>query len=88
MRVVQLTVTPDADGVLRFAIPAGQGAAGPFEVAVVLTAVPTANGAHPAMTPEELGWPPGYFENVVGSIEDDTFCRPPQPQFGPPVSLE
>lgn len=25
------------------------------------------------------GWPPGYFEQVVGSITDETFERPPQP---------
>jgi hypothetical protein len=24
------------------------------------------------------GWPPGYFEQVVGSITDETFQRPPQ----------
>ena len=87
MRVVRLTVTPDADGVLRFAIPAGEGDTSGVEVAVVM-ASPTTNGARPAKTPEELGWPPGFFENVVGSIEDDTFCRPPQLEFGPPVSLE
>jgi hypothetical protein len=88
MRVVQLTVTPDADGVLRFAIPAGPGVTGPVEAAVVLTPAPTANGTHPAKTPEELGWPPGYFENVVGSIDDETFMRHPQPEYPPPVSLE
>lgn len=87
MRVVQLTVTPDADGVLRIAIPAGD-AAGGFEAVVVLTPVPAANGKHASPSPDDRGWPPGYFENVVGSIEDDTFCRPPQPQLGPPVSLE
>ena len=86
MRVVQLTVTPDADGVLRFAIPAGPGVTGPVEAAVVITA--TVNGTAPAKTPEERGWPPGFFENVVGSIEDEAFCRPPQPPYPPPVSLE
>ncbi len=29
-------------------------------------------------TPEELGWPPGYFENVYGSLRDVEFKRPPQ----------
>lgn len=57
MRVVQLTVKPDADGVLRFAIPAGAAPPGGYDVAVVLTptAVPTANGVHAGKTPEELG---------------------------------
>lgn len=25
-------------------------------------------------------WPPGYFENVCGSIQDETFVRHPQPE--------
>lgn len=87
MRVVQLTVVPDADGLLRFAIPA-DGPAGRFEVAVVLTPVPATNGTSAKRTPEELGWPPGYLETVVGAIEDDRFERPPQLALGPPVSLE
>jgi hypothetical protein len=87
MRVVQLTVTPDADGVLRFAIPAGDGQTSRFEVAVVLTPVPTANGAHPAKTPAELGYPPGW-EKVYGSIQDDTFRVYPPPPLRPVEPLE
>jgi hypothetical protein len=88
MRVVRLTVVPDADGMLRFAIPAENSEVGGVEVVAMLTPPPAVNAVHDAKTPEERGWPPGYFENVVGSIEDDTFCRPPQLEFGPPVSLE
>ncbi|MBN9518240.1 hypothetical protein J0H58_06930 [bacterium] len=77
MRVVQLTVVPDADGVLRFAIPAGAGE-GRFEVAVVLTPVPAANGVH---APKGLGWPPGYFEKTAGSIPDLTFERGDQGEY-------
>ena len=39
-------------------------------------------------TPEERGWPPGYFENTFGSITDETFVRPPQGDLPPPVELE
>ena len=43
---------------------------------------PTANDALPApKTPEELGWPPGFFENVIGSIDDPAFKRYPQGEF-------
>ena len=34
-----------------------------------------------ARTPEELGWPPGYFETVPGSIPDLDFKRHPQGEY-------
>lgn len=74
MRVVQITAKPDADGVLRLSIPVGP-AAGEFEVAVVLTPRPAAADPARPKTPEELGWPPGYFEQTAGSITDPTFER-------------
>jgi hypothetical protein len=82
MRIVQLTVVSDADGLLRFAIPA-DGPAGRFEVAVVLTPIPTTNGTAAKRTPEELGWPPGYFERTAGSIPDETFQVHPSPPLRP-----
>lgn len=87
MRVVQLTVAPDADGVLRFAIPAGAGAAARFEVAVVLTPLPAANGVHAPKTPQAAGYPPGW-ERVYGSIQDDTFVAPPDLPLTPVEPLE
>jgi hypothetical protein len=29
-------------------------------------------------SPEELGWPPGYFESTYGSLRDVAMERPPQ----------
>ncbi len=75
MRVIQLSAKAGADGRLHLNIPAEAGME--FEVAVVLTA----NGAARKPTPEELGWPPGYFENVFGSIDDPAFKRYPQGEF-------
>ena len=34
-----------------------------------------------AKTPEEMGWPPGYFETVPGSISDSEFKRHPQGEY-------
>ena len=39
-------------------------------------------------TPDELGWPPGYFENVIGSIDDPAFKRYPLGEFEVRESLE
>ena len=41
-----------------------------------------------AKTPEELGWPPGFFENVIGSIDDPAFKRYPQGEFEKRESLD
>jgi hypothetical protein len=35
-----------------------------------------------ARAEQKADWPPGYFENVIGSIDDDTFERPPQDDYG------
>jgi hypothetical protein len=80
MRVIQMSAKADPDGVIRLTIPVGM-AGGEFEIAVVVSAKPTANGTVNTVkpkTPEELGWPPGYFENVIGSIDDETFVAPPR----------
>jgi hypothetical protein len=63
------------------------GAAGEYVVQVVVVPKP---GASAAKTPEELGWPPGYFENVIGSGDDPAFVAPPRPPTEPlpPPDLE
>ena len=92
MRVIQVSAKADADGVIRLSIPVG-GGGGEYDLAVVLNPKPTAttpppNGTGRQPTPEELGWPPGYFENVIGSIDDDTFMIHPQPPLpAPPERL-
>ncbi len=32
-------------------------------------------------------WPPGYLD-LFGSVEDETFVRPPQGELPPPAELE
>lgn len=80
MRVIHLSATAGPDGVLRLSVPVG--AAGEFEVAVVVAPKP------PAKTPEELGWPPGYFEHVIGSVTDETFVAPPRESVKPVPALD
>ena len=88
MRVIQLSAKAGPDGVLHLDIPVG-AAGDEFEVAVVVQAKPSANGARQP-TPEELGWPPGFFDSVMGSIDDDTFQAPPRrpPESAEPLDLE
>jgi hypothetical protein len=67
-------------GMLSLRIPLGQPEA-EFEVLVVLQ--PRAA----ATTPEERGWPPAYFENTYGSIDDETFLRPLQGELPKPAEF-
>ncbi len=80
MRVIQVTATAASDGVIRLNIPVGTSGS-EYELAVVVSPrpAPTPADSTRPKTPEELGWPPGYFENVIGSIDDETFMIHPQP---------
>jgi putative addiction module CopG family antidote len=39
-------------------------------------------------TPEELGWPPGFFEQTAGCLQDDPLVRYPQGEYELRESLE
>jgi hypothetical protein len=45
---------------------------------VTITVEPAEAAPADKKTPEELGWPKGYFESVFGSISDESFVRPSQ----------
>ena len=40
-----------------------------------------------AKKPGGIVLPPGYFD-LIGSIDDETFVRPPQGELPPPVEIE
>ena len=66
MRVISTRGKTGADGVLHLSIPLGTPDA-EFEAVV-----------HLQQRMADGGWPPGYFESVVGSITDETFFGPDQ----------
>ena len=72
------------DGILRLQIPVGVKDA---DLRVTINfQLPDLNGA--AKSPEELGWPPGFFEATYGCLKDDPIERPPQyydQEVPPPV---
>ncbi|MEN2383759.1 MAG: type II toxin-antitoxin system ParD family antitoxin [Gloeotrichia echinulata IR180] len=41
-----------------------------------------------AKTPEELGWPAGFFEQTAGCLQDDPLVRYPQGEYEVRESLE
>jgi hypothetical protein len=69
------------DGVLSLRIPLGKPEA-EYEVLVVVQPRTAAPG------PDERGWPPEYFEKTFGSIDDETFVRPPQGELPRPVEFD
>jgi len=80
MRTIRVSQRTEADGVLSLRIPLGKPEA-EFDVVVVVQtkeAVPVV---------EDRGWPPGYFD-LAGSIDDETFVRPPQGDLPKPVDVD
>ena len=84
MQTVRVLEKTGADGVLHLRIPVGRPEA-EFEAVVVLQPKPAAAAVS---TPEERGWPPGYFEATAGSITDETFMRQPQGKLPKPINLD
>ena len=72
------------DGTLHLSVPL---LAPGSEYEVVVVVQPKEMKTVPAAS-EDLGWPPGYFENTFGSITDDTFVRPPQGEMPKPVDFD
>jgi hypothetical protein len=72
------------DGLLHLCIPVGVAEA---ECEVVVVVQADAPQTRPP-SPQRRGWPPGFFENVVGSITDDTFVRPPQGNYEQRLGME
>ncbi len=81
MQTILVREKTGKDGTLSLQIPLGKPDA-EYEVLVVVQ--PHEAGT----TPEERGWPPGYFDKTFGSIDDETFVRPPQGELPPLVELD
>lgn len=83
MQTIRIVEKADKEGTLRLRIPLGKPE---VEYEVVLVLQPK-EAPCKTSTPEELGWPPGYFD-LAGSIDDETFQRPPQGELPKPIDLD
>ena len=79
MTVIQLSATPDPDGIIRLSIPIGSPVC-EYDLAIILTPKPTGTGSKLA-PPESRGWPPGYFEQTASSIDNLAFDRGDQGEY-------
>ncbi|TBR56549.1 hypothetical protein B4U84_29205 [Westiellopsis prolifica IICB1] len=67
MQSIKLKKHIGADGILHLDIPVGIT---DKEVEIMVIYQPI-EISKPQKTPEELGWPPGFFEQTYGSCQDD-----------------
>lgn len=66
MQSITLRSHIGSDGILHLDVPVGVHDA---EIEVTVTIQPV-DPQPEAKTPEELGWPPGFFDRTFGSIPD------------------
>jgi hypothetical protein len=71
MRVTTVTKKADADGVLHLDLPVGTPDA-EYELVLVVQPKLVMAAGRP-LTQEDREGSPGYFEKVIGSIDDETF---------------
>ncbi len=75
MKTIRLSERAGEDGVLHLRIPVGCPDA-EFDAVVVLQPSDPQGDRRVGTD----SWPAGYFEGVAGSIDDETFDRPPPPK--------
>jgi hypothetical protein len=85
MQSIKLQAHVGSDGILKLEVPVGMLNTD-LEVLVVVQAVtpaplPSPSAASSKPTPEELGWPPGFFEQTEGALADDPIERPSQGEY-------
>jgi hypothetical protein len=73
VQTIRLQEKTGKDGTLSLRIPLGMPDA-EYDVVVVLQPMGVT-------TPQDRGWPPGYFDKTFGSIDDESFVCPPQGKY-------
>jgi hypothetical protein len=77
MQSITLRSHVGVDGVLKLQVPVGIINADLEVMVVVQPILPTS--AH--KMPEDRGWPPGFFEQTFGCLQDAPLVREPQGEY-------
>ena len=77
MDAIKLRSHVGADGILKLEVAVGVTNT---DIDVVVNIVPVGNGTA-AKTPEELGWPEGFFEKTAGAWAGEPLVREPQGNY-------
>jgi len=88
---MNVSLTPELERFIQTQIESGKYASAE-EVIVDALKTFAAKGhmeaAIQSKTPEELGWPPNFFEQTAGCLQDDPLMRYPQGEYELRESLE
>lgn len=76
MQSIKIQSHVGSDGILKLEIPLGLTDRDLEVLVVVQPLAPT-----DATTPEDLGWPPSFFEETFGSLKDELLVREPQGEY-------
>lgn len=77
MQTIKVRSRVGSDGMLHLQIPGGIK---DTDLEVILVFQPVAP-ATDAKTPEDLGWPPGFFERTFGYFRDEPLVRGEQGEY-------
>ena len=77
MQSITLQSHVGVDGILKLQVPVGITNTD-LEVMVVVQPIAPASGRK---TPEDLGWPPGFFEQTAGCWQGEPLVREPQGEY-------
>lgn len=77
METIKLKTRANPDGKLTIQLPQNVG---DLELEIILVYQPV-ELKKPAKTPEELGWPSGFFERTAGCLADENLVRYPQSEY-------
>ncbi|MEG4940322.1 hypothetical protein [Microcoleus sp. F4-D5] len=77
MQSIKVRSRVGSDGMLHLQIPSGIKDTD-LEVIVIFQPIAPATEAK---TPEDLGWPPGFFEKTFGCFQDEPLVREEQGEF-------
>ncbi len=77
METIKLKTRADLDGKLTVQLPKEVGN---LELEIILV-YQSVELEKTAKTPEELGWPPGFFERTAGCLAEENLVRYPQGEY-------
>ena len=76
MQSIKIQSHVGSDGILKLEIPLGLTDA---DLEVLVVVQPLASTI--ATTPEDLGWPPGFFEKTAGAWQGEPLLREDQGEY-------